>query len=250
MFASSKRSKSIALMYAIFALVNPSVVLFSGASVASIAMIWSIYFIIKGKNSSSSAIFVSPFLASVASLFYPYIAFIVLLSIFFVLNLKELNIRMIIVSFIGILFPYIFVIALRYIFFEDVSVFAELLMNEFLNISRPEIRVTSVPEILQILLLTTVVLNSVRSVMRTIRFYRVEESSMLSRMIVLFVFLVLANIVYPDTYGSYMTFIAIPMAFIVCEYVNPIGGNIGRVRGADLLILYMVIFMTRINMLI
>jgi len=249
LFASSRRSRLISLMYAIFALINPSVILFSGASIASLAMIWSIYYIIKSKN-SSSAIFISPFLASVASLFYPYIAFIVFLAIFFVLNLKELSIRTITVSLIGALFPYIFVIALRYIFFEDVSVFAELLINEFLNVSRPEIKVTSVPEVLQILLLIVVALNSVSSVMRTIRFYRVEESSVLSKMIVLFLFLILANIVYPDTYGSYMGFIAIPLALIVCEYVNPIGGNIGKVRGADVLILFMIILMTRINMLI
>jgi len=249
LFASSRRSRLISSMYAIFALINPSVILFSGASIASLAMIWSIYFIIKSKN-SNSAIFISPFFASIASLFYPYIALIIFLSIFFVLNLKELNVRNITVSLIGALFPFIFVVTLRYIFFEDISVFAELLMNEIMNISRPEIRVTSVPEILQILLLIVVALNSVSSVMRTIRFYRVEESSVLSKMIVLFLFLILANIVYPDTYGSYMAFIAIPMALIVCEYVNPIGGNTGRIRGADLLILFMIILMTRINMLI
>jgi hypothetical protein len=249
LFASSRRSRLISIIYAIFALINPAVILFSGASIASLAMIWSIYFIIKSKN-SNSAIFISPFLASVASLFYPYIAFIIFLSIFFVLNLKELNLRNITVSLIGALFPFIFVVTLRYIFFEDILVFAELLMQEIMNISRPEIRVTSVPEILQILLLIVVALNSISSVMRTIRFYRVEESSVLSKMIILFLFLILANIVYPDTYGSYMAFIAIPLALIVCEYVNPIGGNIGRIRGADLLILFMVILMTRINMLI
>ena len=249
LFASSRRSRYILLMYLLFALINPSVLLFSGASVASLAMIWSIYFIMRSKN-SSSAIFISPFLASVASLFYPYIAFIVLLSIFFVLNFKELSIRAITVSFIGALFPYIFIGSLRYIFFEDVSVFAELLLSELINISVPEIRVSSVPEILQMLLLILVALKSVGSVMKTIRFYRVEESSALSKMIILFVFLVLANIVYPATYGSYMVFIAIPLSFVVCEYINPIGGNVGRVRGADLLVLLVIIFMTRINMLI
>ena len=248
-FASARRSEIISLMYALIVLINPSAILFSGVSLASLAMVWSIYFMIRSKN-NSSAIFISPFLASVASLFSPYIIFAVPILMFFVLNLRSPDMRSIAVSFAGALFPYIFVFSLRYIFFDDSAIFAELLRAELMNFSMPKIKAASIPEILQIILLIVVALNSARSVIKSLRFYRTEESLVLSKMIILLLLLVLVNAVYSNTYSSYMAFIALPMAFIVCEYVNPIGDNRSKIRGVDMLILLLVIFMNRVNLFI
>ena len=246
-FDSVSKSKYISLMFAILALVNPSTIVFSGVSVAILLVVWSVYFMFQSRNEGNFA-FIPPFLASAASLFYPYIFFGAVLCIFYILTYKGITFRMIVASIIGALFPYILAFSLRYILFEDNQLFWELFRSEILDISF-KISAVSVPEMLQMILLVIVALSSVRVVVRSIRYYKVEESSALSRMIVVLLFFVLVSAAYPAAYRSCMPFIALPLSILVCEYVKPIGTS-SSIRGGVVLVLLIIMVVARINMFV
>ena len=250
-FASFFKSGYISLIYAILALINPSAIIFSGASIALLLVIWSLYFIIRSRK-INSAVFVSPFLASAAALFYPYLLFFVVVSMFFTLTSKEFTFRQLVTSVMGAVFPVVFLFSLRYVFFEDISLFWELLKLEILDISLPKLSAKSVPEVLQMLLLIVLALSSIRSIVRSIRYYRVEESYALSRMIVIIIFFAIANAVYQGTYGFYMPFIALPMAFFICEYINAdaIEHNTNSIRGKTLLVLLIIMIVAKIDIFV
>ena len=246
-FDSVAKSRYISLMFAILALINSSTIVFSGASVAILLVVWSIYFMFQSRNEGNFA-FIPPFLASAASLFYPYIFFGAVLCIFYILMSKGITFRMFVASIIGALFPYLLAFSLRYILFEDNQLFWELFRSEILDISF-KISAVSVPEMLQMALLVIVALNSVRVVIRSIRYYKVEESSALSKMIVILIFFVLVSAIYPAAYRSCMPFIALPLSILVCEYVRPIGTSTS-IRGGIVLVLLIIMVVAKINMFV
>ena len=226
---------------------NPSVILFSGTSVALFLVICSFYFMIRKRRSSA---FIAPFFASLASLFYPYIFFGIILCVIYILISQKVTFRVLVTAVMGMLSPYLFVFSLRYILFEDIQLYLELFRSEILNFSLLKITAASVPEMLQIPLLAIVVLGSVRVVLRSIRYYKKEESSTLSRMMIILLLMVWVVVVYPVAYNSFMPFIAFPVSFLMCEYIKSIESSRSTIRGGDVLVLLIIIVVAKINLFV
>jgi len=240
LLGTGKNKFLLPVIYLIFALVSPKVLIFSGSSAAALFVLWSLYFTISAKQSDLH-FFVSGFLISVATLFEPQLTFIVPLIISYSMMTKGAGARSAVLMLFAVAIPWLFMLSLRYIFFQDATLFAQLFADELTGISLFRFSLESVADFALMLFFVIISFSSVAFIMGQRNHYKILKSMAYTRFIILLLFLVLMLFIYPHTRGTLSSLIAMPVAIVVNEYMlNYTKSNKHQIQFIILLILILV----------
>ena len=240
LLGTGKNKFLLPVIYLIFALVSPKVLIFSGSSAAALFVLWSLYFTISAKQGDLQ-FFVSGFLISVATLFEPQLTFIVPLIIIYSMMTNGAGARSAVLMLFAVAIPWIFMLSLRYLFFQDATLFAQLFADELTGISLFRFSLESVADFALMLFFVIISFSSVAFIMGQRNHYKILKSMAYTRFIILLLFLVLMLFIYPHTRGTLSSLIAMPVAVVVNEYMlNYTKSNKHQIQFIILLILILV----------
>jgi len=243
MLGTGKNKFILPLLFLIFVFISPESIYFSGSSFAAPLFLWSIYFTIQSKKSDLNC-FIAGFLISLSLLFDPHTALLIPLVLYYIFISRGFSLRTAVYIFTSILIPLIFLFALRYLLFQDATLFAELLVSELIKISTFEFTLKSVAEFTILAAFAIILLSSVAHILSERGRYGLVKSIAYTRFIILLLFCVLILFLYPDAGGSLSTIIAVPASVVASEYlVNYEKSNKHHIQ---FLILIMLIIVNRI----
>jgi len=243
LFSCGKSSASITIFYLILVLSNSESIFFNGSSIAAPLMLWSIYYTMFTKVGEKQ-LFTAMFLISCATLFDYHLIFVIPLIFYYSLVTSSFAVRSIFVALTSLVIPYILVLSFRYLFFGDVSDFLALMIDDISNINSPYLRMESVAGVLLILSFLLVIYRSVVSELGVINRYKVVKSIGLVRQIAVMVVLFAIILLYKEVQSTYITLAAIPLSFIIMEYLSL--KTTGRFRRVEFLVMLILLALNRI----
>ncbi len=242
-FSCGKRSLSLSLFYLIFALSSPEAIFFTGSVAAAPLLLWSLFFSMNTKDGQKE-LFSAIFLISCASLMEIHLLYVIPFIFYYSLVNSSFALRSILVALGAAITPYLFIISLRHILFDDAAIFLDLLISEISNISVPYLKLETFANLLLVLVMAVISARSVISILRVISRYKVVKSIGVVRNITLMLLLIAVSLIYRDIQGAFTAIIAIPMSFVFLEYLAL--KEIGKNRRIEFLILMIILALNRV----
>ncbi|MDD3033861.1 MAG: hypothetical protein PHT25_04615 [Bacteroidales bacterium] len=207
---------TLPLVFLILALSSPLSLIFSGTSVASLFLLWSLYTTLTLKRNDQNS-FLSVFLSTTAAMFEPLAIYMIPISMFFSVRETTVTLRKIVLIILAFLIPFVFIISLRFIFFDDAFIFAEEYMRHLKIGSVLEPNVRSVANILFLFELLVLILASIKDVFRRINSFKIVKSASFVRFTTMIIFLAVLVILYPESSSWLMQIVSIPAAVLIVE---------------------------------
>jgi hypothetical protein len=242
-FSCGKSSSSLFLIYLILLLSSPQTIFLSGATVAAPLFLWSLYYSMITKEGDKN-LFMALFLISLATLFDFHSVVLIPFILYYSLVTSSFALRGILVAVGAILVPYILLFSFRYLMFDDTSLFAELLVTDLLSFSSPYIYLESVAKIVLIIFMVLIITRSLISIFSIINRYKVVKSIGLVRNISLMLVLIGAMLIYRESQGMLTNLLALPLSFIIVEYLSLKSTN--RYRRVEFFVLLILIVLNRV----
>lgn len=209
-------SLTLPLVFLILALSSPLSLIFSGTSVATLFLMWSLYTTLTLKKNDQNS-FLSVFLATSAALFEPLAVFLIPIAMFFSIREIAVSLRKIVLILLAFLIPFLFIISLRFIFFDDAVIFAEEYLRHLKAGAVLEPNIRSVSNILFLLEFIMLLLTSIKSVYRRINSFKIVKSASFVRFTTMIVFLAILVILYPESSSWLMQIVSFPAAVLIVE---------------------------------
>lgn len=209
-------SLTLPLVFLILALSSPLSLIFSGTSVATLFLMWSLYTTLTLKKNDQNS-FLSVFLATSAALFEPLAIFLIPIAMFFSIREIAVSLRKIVLILLAFLIPFLFIISLRFIFFDDAVIFAEEYLRHLKAGAVLEPNIRSVSNILFLLEFIMLLLTSIKSVYRRINSFKIVKSASFVRFTTMIVFLAILVILYPESSSWLMQIVSFPAAVLIVE---------------------------------
>ena len=209
-------SLTLPLVFLILALSSPLSLIFSGTSVATLFLMWSLYTTLTLKKNDQNS-FLSVFLATSAALFEPLAVFLIPIAMFFSIREIAVSLRKIVLILLAFLIPFLFIISLRFIFFDDAVIFAEEYLTHLKAGAVLEPNIRSVSNILFLLEFIILLLTSIKSVYRRINSFKIVKSASFVRFTTMIVFLAILVILYPESSSWLMQIVSFPAAVLIVE---------------------------------
>ncbi len=209
-------SLTLPLVFLILALSSPLSLIFSGTSVATLFLMWSLYTTLTLKKNDQNS-FLSVFLATSAALFEPLAVFLIPIAMFFSIREISVSLRKIVLILLAFLIPFLFIISLRFIFFDDAVIFAEEYLRHLKAGAVLEPNIRSVSNILFLLEFIILLLTSIKSVYRRINSFKIVKSASFVRFTTMIVFLAILVILYPESSSWLMQIVSFPAAVLIVE---------------------------------
>lgn len=209
-------SLTLPLVFLILALSSPLSLIFSGTSVATLFLMWSLYTTLTLKKNDQNS-FLSVFLATSAALFEPLAVFLIPIAMFFSIREIAVSLRKIVLILLAFLIPFLFIISLRFIFFDDAVIFAEEYLRHLKAGAVLEPNIRSVSNILFLLEFIILLLTSIKSVFRRINSFKIVKSASFVRFTTMIVFLAILVILYPESGSWLMQIVSLPAAVLIVE---------------------------------
>jgi len=228
------------IVYLIFAITTPKSIFFSGVSVASLFIVWSLYYSIFSKKGDTE-LFISGFLISLAALFDPHVTLLFPLIVFFALRSAVVTPRAVAIVAGSIIIPLAFMLAFRYLFFQDALFFVEIFINDLTSIDYPSLSLMSVSDIIVTLSLFLYLMFAVSYALNNMNRYKILKSHSFSRFISLLLLCILIVLFYPQSGEGLTQIIAIPVSVIVLEYVSSSEKPSKKKVGFLLVLIFLVI---------
>jgi hypothetical protein len=242
-FSCGKSSSSLFLIYLILLLSSPETIFLSGATVAAPLFLWSLYYSMITKEGDKN-LFMALFLISLATLFDFHSVVLIPFILYYSLVTSSFALRGILVAVGAILVPYILLFSFRYLMFDDTSLFAELLVTDLLSFSSPYIYLESVAKIVLIIFMVLIITRSLISIFSIISRYKVVKSIGLVRNISLMLVLIGTMLIYRESQGMLTNLLALPLSFIIVEYLSLKSTN--RYRRVEFFVLLILIVLNRV----
>jgi len=227
------------IIYLIFAISYPQNVYFSGVSVASLFVAWSIYYTLFSRKGFKE-LFMSGFLISIAALFDPHITLIIPLILFFSLRTASVNARTVIVVSCSLIIPFAVVFALRYFVFEDIDFLTDMYLKDITSIWLSGMSTKNSADIIKIVSLFIYLLLSVSYAVKNINRYKILKSYLFLRFISLLIITSLVLFFYPQSGEELMQIISIPASVLVLEYISSTEKPIRKRVGFLLVLIFMI----------
>ncbi|MDP3437875.1 MAG: hypothetical protein Q8S04_11585 [Bacteroidales bacterium] len=242
-FSCGKSSSSLFLIYLILLLSSPETIFFSGATAAAPLFLWSLYYSMITKEGDKN-LFMAMFLISLATLFDFHAVVLLPFILYYSLITSSFALRALLIALGAILVPYILTFSFRYLMFNDTSLFAELLVSDFLSLSPPYIRLESVAKIVLVIFMVLIISRSLISIFSIISRYKVVKSIGLVRNITVMLVLIATMLIYRESQGMLTNLLALPLSFIIVEYLSLKSTN--KYRRVEFFVLLIIIVLNRV----
>ncbi len=213
------RGIMLPVIYLIFAVASPKTLYFSGISVASLFVVWSLYYSLFSRKGDKE-MFIAGFLIAVAALFDPHVTLLMPLIIFYSLRSSVLTARGVAVMIGSVMVPFIFMFSFRYLFFDDALFFGEIYLTDLKDICYPRIGLKNVADIVLALTTSIYLVFAISNSLSNINRYKILKSNSFSRFISWIVFSALIMVFYPKSGEAFIQILAIPGSVLVAEYIT------------------------------
>jgi len=237
---AGRLSLFLPIIYLILALTSQKSLLFSGVSVATLLIIWAVYCSLNTKK-EDQCIFISVFLAASAALFEPLALYLLPVVLFFSMRNIVVTFRTIVLASLALFIPFIFIFALRFLFFDDAVIFGQEYFDRlrFGNIFSPQIK--SVSDIFFIITLFFLIIATIKDVMKRINSFKIIKSASFVRFISMIFLMSLTLLLYPDSGSWVMQVISIPAAVLIVESTGEIENSHNKRLGFLIVTIFMVV---------
>ena len=238
--ATGKNKFLLPLIYLLFVLISPSALYFSGSSVSSLLILWSLYFSNKSKQSDLH-FFISGFLSALAILFEPTLALLVILIMFFAFSTRGVTARSVVMMSASVLIPFIFVLSVRYILYDDAVLFSDLFIDAVTAAYPLQFALQNFSDLVLYLALFITLLSAVWYIAEQRGRYKIEKAKIMTRFILMLLIVLAIILLYPINMTYYASVISIPVAVIMNEYlINYEKSNKHKIQWIILLTLMLV----------
>ncbi|MDD2419255.1 MAG: hypothetical protein WC077_01550 [Bacteroidales bacterium] len=240
---TGKSSMSLVFLYVILQFSSPSTIFFSGVTVAAPLVLLSFSNTLV-TNKDDRTLFNASFLISTASLLDFKMVVFVLPVFYYSLRSNSFSIRNLFLSIGSFALPYLLVFSLRHIFFQDTSLFAELLWRDLAALSAPQLKIESVANMVLLVYALYIAYRSFSTLLLKLSSYKIVKAMALVRFMVLVIITSSIILFYPQADGNYISLLAIPASFLLNEYP---GKDNSKNKRVELLILLILIFLYRLS---
>lgn len=243
-FNTGKHSMSLVFLYLIFLFSTPQTVFFSGSIVAAPLFLLSLYYTIDSGNKTVS-IFSSGILISVATLFDFHLLPLILFIAYYSLVKSSFSFRSLVLFLSAVVLPYLFIFSIRYIVFEDATLFAQIIWSSNISsMSFPHLNIDTVADICLIFFSLFIAYRAIYSILNKVSSYKIIKAMALIRLIVIaFVFAIII-LLNREVQAEFMTLLAIPISFIINEYLT--NKNTNQTKRGEFLVFLIILALTRV----
>ena len=243
-FNTGKSSSVLVFLYLIFLLSSPKTIFFTGNTIAAPLFLLSLFFTF-GSTNEHINIFYSGTLISIATLFDFHLFILIPFIIYYSLIKSSFSFRSIIMFLSAIILPYLFVFSIRYILFEDASLFAQIIWSNITSISAPHLNIDSVANVCLISFSLFIFYRAISSITNTLSNLKSIKANALIRFIITALALAAIMLLNRDIQGEFMTLLAIPISYILNEYLA--SKNTDKNKRGEFLVLLIILALTRIT---
>jgi hypothetical protein len=207
------------LIYLIFAVSSPNSVFFSGSTVTTLLVLWSVYYSIFTRKGDKE-LFLSGFLISFAALFDTYAIFLIPLIVFFSLRSILVTLRSVIILATAVIIPFALIFSLEYFIFGDSMFLLRVYIKDLSYFSFLDLNIKSVANFFKIIALFIFLFLAVKYSLANITKYKTLKSNSFVRLISLLVVNFLIALMYPLSVDCFTQINAFPVSILVLEYVS------------------------------
>ncbi len=241
-FSFGKNSLTVAFLYLLLVYSSPVNIYFSNTTIVAPLLLLTLFYTLK-TNKGQAEQFYTGFFFSIATLLdfrlLPLIPFI----LYFSVTGSSFSARSIFMFLISLLIPYIFTFSVRYIFFDDVSLFWSSIIASLGSFSSPVIKVNNVAEALLIIMILYITIRAIYTLLNSLSRYKSSKSASITRSIIIAIVLTIIMLIYRENQPAFMHLIAIPLSFILSEYLTH--PNTNRFKRVEFLVFIVFLVVTR-----
>lgn len=240
---TGKGSFVLVFLYFIFLLSSPRTIFFDGSTIAAPLFLLSLYYTINSRDEHMNN-FSAGILISTATLFDFHLIALIPFITYYSLTKSSFSFRSLIAFISAVTLPYLFVFSIRYMAFEDATLFAQIFWSNISTISFPHLNIDTVAHGCLLLSSLFITYKAIYSILNQLTSYKIFKATALMRFIVtaaVFAAIVLIN---KDIQSKYMTFLAIPLSYIVNEYLTNKDTNLNK-KG-EFLVFLTILALTRV----
>ena len=242
-FNIGKSSSVLVFLYLIFLLSSPKTIFFTGNTIAAPLFLLSLFFTFDSTNEHIN-IFYAGALISGATLFDFHLFALIPFIIYYSLIKSSFSFRSIIMFLSATILPYLFVFSIRYILFEDASLFAQIIWSNISSISAPHLNIDSVANVCLISFSLFISYRAIYSITNKLSNLKSIKANALIRFIVTALVFAAIMLLNRDVQGEFMTLLAIPIAYILNEYLT--SKNTDKNKRGEFLVLLIILALTRV----
>ncbi|MDD4656312.1 MAG: hypothetical protein PHR40_03145 [Bacteroidales bacterium] len=242
-FHTGKGSLVLIFLYLIFLFSSPETIFFNVNTIAAPLFLLSLYYTINPANNHTN-IFLASILISIATLFDFHLLALIPFIFYYSLIKSSFSIRSLIIFVGATILPYLFLFSIRYIVFEDASLYAQILWQKITTISVPHLNIDTVAHIILFAFSLYIAYRAVYSILNKLRSLKIIKATALLRFIVTAIVLTIIMLLNKEIKGEYMTLLAIPSAFIINEYLT--SKKTDKNKRGEFLVLLIILTLSRV----
>ncbi|MDD2584202.1 MAG: hypothetical protein PHE99_04575 [Bacteroidales bacterium] len=242
-FHTGKDSLVLIFLYLIFLFSSPETIFFNVNTIAAPLFLLSLYYTINPANNHTN-IFLASILISIATLFDFHLLALIPFIFYYSLIKSSFSIRSLIIFVGATILPYLFLFSIRYIVFEDASLYAQILWQKITTISVPHLNIDTVAHIILFAFSLYIAYRAVYSILNKLRSLKIIKATALLRFIVTAIVLTIIMLLNKEIKGEYMTLLAIPSAFIINEYLT--SKKTDKNKRGEFLVLLIILTLSRV----
>ncbi|MFA6770689.1 MAG: hypothetical protein WCR71_05905 [Bacteroidales bacterium] len=242
-FNTGKSSSVLVFLYLIFLFSSPQTIFFNGSTIAAPLFLLSLYYTINSSN-ESMGIFSSGVLISVATLFDFHLFALIPFIIYYSLVKSSFSFRSLIIFLSALILPYLFTLSIRYIAFEDATLFAQLFWLNISSVSAPRVNIDTVAHVSLLVSSLFIAYRAIYSILHKLSSYKIIKATALIRFIVTAIIFATIVLLHKNIQGKFMTLLAIPASYIISEYLT--NKNTNQNQRGEFLVLLIILVLTRV----
>lgn len=242
-FNTGKSSWTLLFLYFIFLFSSPQNIFLDGSIIAAPLYLLSLYFTIKSSKEQID-IFSAGILISAASLFDYHLLALIPFLIYYSLVKSSFSFRSLVIFISAIILPYLFVFSIRYIVFEDASLFAEIIWLNISSIRAPHLNIDSVAHVSLILFSLFIAYRAIYSTINKLTSIKIIKATALTRFTVTAILFAVIMLLYRDIQASFMTLLAIPASYLLNEYLT--SKNTDKNKRGEFLVFLIILALARV----
>lgn len=242
-FHTGKDPLVLIFLYLIFLFSSPETIFFNVNTIAAPLFLLSLYYTINPANNYTN-IFSASILISTATLFDFHLLALIPFIFYYSLIKNSFSIRSLIIFVSATILPYLFLFSIRYIVFEDASLYAQILWQKISTISVPHLNIDTVAHIILLAFSLYIAYRAVYSTLNKLRSLKIIKATALLRFILTAIVLTIIMLLNKEIKGEYMTLLAIPSAYIINEYLT--SKKTDKNKRGEFLVLLIILTLSRV----
>ncbi len=242
--AVGKRVTMLPALYLVIALISPQTIYFSGSTIASFWLVWSLYHSLNSSKSETS-LFLTSFFVSISAIFEPLFIWLLPIPLIFSFSGRVFNMRDFVMVLIAAILPFVFLFSGRYLLFDDASLYGHFYIDKLAKVGTDFTLEIKIVDYVLFGTMGILLLLALREVFSKLFNYKITKSKGFNRTLAVLIFCLAVMLFYPGIRSFFGAVIALPLSILFAELISvDRRGVMGRIV---FLIFLILIVLSRIS---